>query len=102
MANHAARLFCVLTAACAPPAAPVAAPPPPPPPLPTAAAARAVLDHAVATDEVGGVVGLVAEHGRIVFLEAAGIAGPGKPMTPDAIMRTASIGKTVTAAAAMI
>jgi hypothetical protein len=41
------------------------------PALPTATAARAVLDHAVASGEVAGVVGLVAEHGRIVFLEGS-------------------------------
>src|ERR1043165_2332881 len=72
------------------------------PAWPTAAAARAVLDHAVASGEVAGVVGLVAEHGRVVFLEAAGSAAPGVAMRADAIMRTASIGKAVTAAAAMI
>src|SRR5262247_1556604 len=98
MAKHGLTLLCGLVAGCgggrpAPPAAPAG--------LPTAAAARAVLDHAVASGEVAGVVGLVAEQGRVVFLEAAGSAGPDVAMQVDAIMRTASIGKAVTAAAAM-
>ena len=92
MSMRGLSLLCAVATGCGPER----------PALPTAVAARAVLDHAVASGEVAGVVGLVAEHGRVVFLEAAGNAAPGVAMRVDAIMRTASIGKAVTAAAAMI
>lgn len=45
----------------------------------------------------GSAVGLIARNGKIVFRESFGEAGPGHKMNTDAIVRMASIGKTITA-----
>jgi CubicO group peptidase (beta-lactamase class C family) len=64
--------------------------------------ARDVLQHAVASHTVGSAVGLVARSGKVLFLESAGEAGPGVPMTVDAIARLASITKPITAVAVLM
>lgn len=63
--------------------------------------AAAVLETAIDEGVAGSAVGLVARDGEIVFHRAFGEMEPGVPMTPDAISRMASIGKTVTAVAVM-
>lgn len=63
---------------------------------------RAFLQREVRRGIVGSAVGLVAIDGEIVFLEAAGEADPGVPMTTDAIARLASTTKPIVAAATMI
>jgi CubicO group peptidase (beta-lactamase class C family) len=62
-----------------------------------------VKRHIVAGEISGGVT-LVARHGRIVHLEAAGVmdADSKKPMTKDAVFRIASMTKPVTGLAVMM
>jgi len=64
--------------------------------------AGALLQAAVEGGVAGSAVGLIARDGKIVFHRAFGEMEPGVPMTPDAISRMASIGKTVTAVAVMM
>lgn len=64
--------------------------------------AGALLQAAVDGGVAGSAVGLIARDGQIAFHRAFGEMEPGVPMTPDAISRMASIGKTVTAVAVMM
>jgi CubicO group peptidase (beta-lactamase class C family) len=59
---------------------------------------RELLQKAIDNKVAGSAVGLIARNGKIVFRESFGEAGPGIKMNTDAIVRMASIGKTVTAA----
>lgn len=54
--------------------------------------------------EISGGVTLVARHGRVAYLEAAGVmdADSKKPMTKDAVFRIASMTKPVTGLAVMM
>lgn len=66
------------------------------------ARARLTLMTAVQSGHVGSAVGLIARGGKVMFLEAVGMAGPDVPMMPDAIVRLSSITKPITATAIMI
>ncbi|HWJ71450.1 MAG TPA: serine hydrolase domain-containing protein [Sphingobium sp.] len=83
-------------------------------PLPNAASAQAegfsperlakldaAMTQAVAAREVGGMVTLLARHGKVVAFHAYGEAAPGRPMTRDTIFRIYSMTKVVTAVAMM-
>ncbi|MBI1187578.1 MAG: serine hydrolase [Alphaproteobacteria bacterium] len=63
---------------------------------------RALMDEAVAAGRIPSAVAMLAQDGRIVWLETAGEMGPGTPMRRDVIMPLASVGKLYTAVAAMI
>lgn len=69
---------------------------------PVAVRAQRLLDAAIQSGSVGSAVGLIARDGRIVFIGAAGQAGPGVPMPTDAIVRLASITKPITATSVML
>ena len=60
------------------------------------------LEAAISSHTIGSAVGLIARSGQIVFLESVGEAAPGVPMPDDAIVRTASITKPITAVAVLI
>ena len=60
------------------------------------------LEAAISSHTIGSAVGLIARSGQIVFLESVGEASPGVPMPDDAIVRTASITKPITAVAVLI
>lgn len=60
------------------------------------------LEKSVASHTVGSAVGLIARSGRICFLTSVGEAGPGTPMTDEAIIRLSSITKPVTAVAVLM
>jgi methyl acetate hydrolase len=62
------------------------------------------LDRSVERGDVPGVVALVVDRGRIIFVDAAGElnVAAGTPMTTDAIFTIASMTKPVTSVAAMI
>jgi CubicO group peptidase (beta-lactamase class C family) len=62
----------------------------------------AALSRAVAAQEVGGMLTLLARNGRIVDVHAYGDAAPGRPMTRDTIFRIFSMTKVVTAVAMMM
>lgn len=59
---------------------------------------RSHVDNGVTPNAVA----IVSRNGRIGFNEAYGEMGPDESIEPDAIMRMASIGKTITAVAIMI
>ncbi len=63
-----------------------------------------VVKRHIAAGEISGAVTLVARHGRIAHLEAAGVmdADSKKPMTKDAVFRIASMTKPVTGVAIMM
>jgi CubicO group peptidase (beta-lactamase class C family) len=65
---------------------------------------RQVLREHVAQKHVAGAVGLIARNGKVAFLEGIGMADAeaGRPMTPDAIFRIASMTKPITSVAAMM
>src|SRR4051794_14337813 len=54
--------------------------------------------------DIAGAVSLVARHGRVVYLDTAGMMDreAAKPMKPDAIFRIASMTKPITTLAAMM
>ncbi len=60
------------------------------------------IEEAIELEQIGNALGLVARDGKIVFLKAGGKHGDDIDMPTNAIVRLASIGKTVTAAAVMI
>ena len=60
------------------------------------------LEAAVASHTIGSAVGLIARSGKIVFHKSVGEISPGVKMPVDAIMRTASITKPITAVAVLI
>lgn len=63
-----------------------------------------VLGAKVKAGEIPGYVGLVARHGKVVYLEANGVQDPNtkQPMARDSIFRIFSMTKPVTSVAAMI
>jgi len=63
-----------------------------------------MMKRHIAAGEISGGVTLVARHGRIAHLEAAGVmdADSKKPMTKDAVFRIASMTKPVTGLAIMM
>src|SRR5712692_2616513 len=63
-----------------------------------------MMKRHIAAGEISGGVTLVARHGRIAHLEAAGVmdADSKKPMTKDAVFRIASMTKPVTGVAIMM
>src|SRR5450759_4621708 len=63
----------------------------------------AVLQSAVATGAVPSVVGLVADENGLVYEGAAGarVAGESEPVTPDTMLRIASMTKMITTVAAL-
>jgi CubicO group peptidase (beta-lactamase class C family) len=63
--------------------------------------AAALLQRAVDEGVAGSAVGMISRDGQVVFHRAFGEMEPGVPMTPGAITRMASIGKTITAVAVM-
>ncbi|HEV8197385.1 MAG TPA: serine hydrolase domain-containing protein [Gemmatimonadales bacterium] len=65
---------------------------------------RPMLDSAVATGEVTGVVTLLARNGSLVELDSAGYADreAGTPMRSNTLFRLASMTKAITSVAAMI
>jgi CubicO group peptidase (beta-lactamase class C family) len=66
--------------------------------------AGALFRQAVDNREIGGAVLLVARHGKVAYLEAAGNQDveDGVAMSPDSIFRIASMTKPITSVAAMI
>src|SRR6185369_8490932 len=62
-----------------------------------------VIDDAIATGRLAGVVLLVLRHGRPLYQRAAGFADreAGRVLQPDAIFRLASLTKPIVTAAAM-
>ena len=62
-----------------------------------------VLQSAVATGAVPSVVGLVADENGLVYAGAAGarVAGESEPVTPDTMLRIASMTKMITTVAAL-
>jgi len=63
-----------------------------------------MMKRHIAAGEISGGVTLVARHGRIAHLEAAGVTDieSKKPMTKDAVFRIASMTKPVTGVAIMM
>src|SRR3954469_14451297 len=63
-----------------------------------------MMKRHIAAGEISGGVTLVARHGRIAHLEAAGVTDieSKKPMTKDAVFRIASMTKPVTGVAVMM
>jgi CubicO group peptidase (beta-lactamase class C family) len=61
-----------------------------------------ILRDAVERRVAGSAVALVERRGEVVLYEAFGEMEPGVPMRRDAICRMASIGKSITAVAAMV
>jgi CubicO group peptidase (beta-lactamase class C family) len=60
------------------------------------------LETSVSSHTLGSAVGLIARSGRIVLLKSVGEAGPGIPITEDAIVRLSSITKPITAVAVLM
>lgn len=60
------------------------------------------MARAVANQEVGGMLTLLARNGKIVSFKAYGDAAPGRPMSRDTIFRIFSMTKVVTAVAMMM
>lgn len=60
------------------------------------------MAKAVAAQQVGGMVTLLARDGKVVSFKAYGDAAPGRPMTRDTIFRIYSMTKVVTAVAMMM
>ncbi len=62
------------------------------------------MQSLVAAGKISGGVTMMARHGKVVHLEAVGMADQEaeKPMTPDSIFRIASMTKPVTSVAAMM
>lgn len=65
---------------------------------------QALLDDNVRAGKFAGASALVARKGRVALLATAGHADreAGRPMTPDAIVRIASMSKPITSVAAMM
>ena len=64
--------------------------------------ARQRLNAAVAMGTIGSAIGLIADRDSVLLLHATGELGPATPMTPDAIVRLASITKPSTAVAILM
>ncbi len=63
----------------------------------------ALIEHAIAAEQIPGAVALVARHGKIVYQRAFGTADPdGAALEPDSIFRIASQTKAVTSTAVMM
>lgn len=64
----------------------------------------AMLEQAVKSGSIPGVVALVTRHGKIVYLKAHGMADneANRPLKPDDIFRIASQSKAITATAVMM
>lgn len=64
----------------------------------------AMLEQAVKSGSIPGVVALVTRHGKIVYLKAHGMADneAGRPLKPGDIFRIASQSKAITATAVMM
>ncbi len=86
-------VFLFLSTADASTTAPVAGP---------SATLQNILNQQVEEKHVAGAVGMLLRDGKVIFLGAAGVAGDKTPMRTDMIMRLASIGKTITAAAVLM
>ena len=70
---------------------------------PGSAALDTSLREAVARKDVPGVVALVTDRDRVLYQSAFGVAdvATGRPLTPDALFRIASMTKPVTSVALM-
>ena len=62
----------------------------------------AALSQAVADQQVGGMLTLLARNGKIISFKAYGDAAPGRPMSRDTIFRIFSMTKPITAVAMMM
>ncbi|CAN5162460.1 serine hydrolase domain-containing protein [soil metagenome] len=62
----------------------------------------AVMAKAVADGEVAGVTTLLARHGKTVSFNTYGEAGPGRPMSKDALFRIYSMTKPITGVGMMM
>ena len=62
------------------------------------------IDRTIKAGEVSGAVTLVARNGKVVYLQAQGLAdiASGKPMRKDSLFRIASMSKPVTAVAILM
>ncbi|HEX9877243.1 MAG TPA: serine hydrolase domain-containing protein [Gammaproteobacteria bacterium] len=65
---------------------------------------EALIDAAIANEEIAGAVALIARHGRVAYLQPFGMADidDGEPMQADTIFRIASMTKPVTSLAVMM
>src|SRR5689334_22918338 len=65
---------------------------------------HSAMQRYVDRDEIAGAVSLVARHGRVVYLDTAGMMDRDgrKPMKADAMFRIASMTKPITSLAAMM
>ncbi|HEU0226062.1 MAG TPA: serine hydrolase domain-containing protein [Steroidobacteraceae bacterium] len=65
-------------------------------------AIQTLIDGAVRSGRIPSAIAMLAHDGRIAWLHTAGEMGPGVPMSDDAIIPLASVGKMHTAVAAMM